>query len=242
MSKQAPPSLDSYNELLDKYNTLIKVCKIVMHDMRSPLRFLGDVAESLDVTKLNQPDSIDRKNLELLKDTSRNLYFFATNVLDWFINNKLEISLNKEKINLSNIANEIILIYDKQMKAKNNTLTTELDEAIFVESNKEISSIIIRNALDNANKYTTNGEIKIKVEKRTDYIVFSIEDNGKGFDYKKMLQNLDDSSPSVSQHMGFRIIHDLALQLGLTYDLKSEKGVGTTFSLKYPIDKLIDNS
>lgn len=230
-------SEESYNELLEKYNTLIKVCKIVMHDIRSPLRFLGDVAESLHIDNLNQPNSTDRRNLELLKETSNNLYYFATNVLDWFINNKLEISLTKESINLSEIAHDIVAIYDTPIKTKSNTLVLDLDDTIWVDSNKEISSIIVRNALDNANKYTSNGEIKITVKKEADHILFSIKDNGKGFDYKKMLQNLNDSNPAVSQHMGFRIIHDLARQVGLSYELNSEKGKGTQFSLKFPYDQ-----
>lgn len=227
-------STESYNELLEKYNTLIKICKIVMHDIRSPLRFLGDVAESLNLDNLKHPDSIDRKNLETLKETSNNLYYFATNVLDWFINNKLEISLVKEETSLSEVAKEIIKVYDRQMRAKNNVLVTDFDESIIVLTNKEVSSIIIRNAIDNANKYTTNGVIKLITKRDGDDVLFIIRDNGKGFDYKKMLQNLNESSAAISHHIGFRIIHDMALQVGIKYELHSEKGVGTNFTLRFP--------
>lgn len=226
---------ESYTELCEKYNSLLKVCKIVMHDMRSPLRFLGDVAESLNLDNLNQPESNDKKNLELLKETSINLYYFATNVLDWFVNNNQQISLFKERVNLAELVYDLLKFYDKPIKIKGNALVTELDENVWVNSNKEISSIIIRNALDNANKYTTNGELRINVFIEKENAVISIQDNGKGFDYKKLLQNLGDSNPSMSQHVGFWIIHDLTQQSGLTYELNSEKGVGTTFTLKYPL-------
>lgn len=225
-----------YNELMNKYNTLVKVCKIVMHDIRSPLRFLGDVADSLDVEKINEPDSDARKKLKLVTETSRNLYLFGTNVLDWFINNKLEISVKKEDISLADVALEISQLYTKQIKLSNNTLITEVDKDIRVHSNKELSIIILRNALDNANKYTEGGEILLKTTKDDTSVYFSIIDRGRGFDHHKLLEKLQDNSPSSSQHIGFRIIHDLAKQAGLEYDLYSERGVGTTFTLKYPIN------
>lgn len=205
-----------------------------MHDIRSPLRFLGDVANSLDVKNIHDPESVDRRNIELLKETSESLYLFASNVLDWFINNKIEISMMKEQISLAEVAKEVVRVYDKPIKAKKNRLIMDLDESVYVHSNKEISAIIIRNALDNANKYTTNGEIKLKVNKDKEGVVFSIEDNGRGFDHTKLMQNIAGESEEATQHLGVRIIHDLAIQVGITYKLKSQKGVGTIFSLRYP--------
>ncbi len=224
-----------YKELLNKYNTLVKVCKIVMHDIRSPLRFLGDVADSLNLEKINEPDSDVRKKLNLVSETSRNLYFFSTNVLDWFINNKLEISVMKAEISLADIAEEISQLYARQIGLNNNTLITEVDKDIRVYSNKELSLIILRNALDNANKYTERGEILLKTTKDETTVYFSIIDRGRGFDHHKLLEKLQDNNPYASQHIGFRIIHDLAKQAGLEYDLNSERGTGTTFTLKYPL-------
>lgn len=225
-----------YNELLNKYNTLVKVCKIVMHDIRSPLRFLGDVAESLDVEKLNEPDGDARKKLALVTETSRNLYFFGTNVLDWFINNKLEISVKKETITLKEVAEEISMLYARQIKLKNNKLLIDIDENLHVCSNKELAVIILRNALDNANKYTENGKINLITKKEKDSVTFSIIDQGRGFDHTRLLEKLQDNNPSASQHIGFRIIHDLAIQAGLTYHLHSEIGIGTTFTLRFPLE------
>lgn len=222
-----------YQELLDRYNTLIKVCKIVMHDIRSPLRFLGDVAESLDVDKLNEPGSDARKKLALVTETSRNLYFFGNNVLDWFINNKLEISVTEEYISLLEVAEEIMGLYEKSIREKNNRLVIDIDKNLTVYSNKELAVIILRNALDNANKYTQDGQITLKVEKKGDEVLFLVQDQGAGFDHKKLLDRLKDDNPSASQHIGFRIIHDLARQAGLEYTLYSERGKGTTFTLKF---------
>lgn len=225
-----------YIELLQKYNTLTKVCKIVMHDIRSPLRFLGDVADSLDMATLNDPNSDSRKKFNLISETSRNLYFFSTNVLDWFINNKLDIAVKKEKFYLEDIGAEISRLYAKQIKARNNKLILEIDRNLEVHSTKELSCIILRNALDNANKYTEGGEIILKTRKEENTLSFSIIDQGRGFDHNILLKQLEDTN-SNSQHIGFRIIHDLAKQAGLAYELHSETGVGTTFTLKYPLHK-----
>ena len=241
MIDKAKNQTDSYDELIEKYNTLIKVCKIVMHDVRSPLRFLGDVAESLDLDKVSDPESEHRKNLLLLIDTCRNLYFFSTDVLDWFVNNKLEISLMKENLSLDIVIQEIIGLYDKQIKKKHIKLILDIDKGAVVYTNKEISSIIFRNALDNAIKYTNDGQIKITLQKESDIISLCIEDTGKGFDHKRLLHNLSDSNPATAQHIGFRIINDLAIQVGVLYELTSEKGVGTTFILKYPLAKKLAN-
>ena len=226
---------DAYNELLEKYNTLIKICQIVMHDVRSPLRFLADVAESLNSNPSNTENTVDRQRRQLLIETTNSLYLFTTNVLDWFVNNKIEISLNKEFINLPEVISEIIQVYEKSIQDKNNKLIITYSEDFFVYSNKEISSIIIRNAIDNANKYTKNGKIIIGLNKENNEIALSIKDTGRGFDHKNLLKNLHDSNPGITQHIGFRIIHDLAKQLGLKYELESEKGVGTLFVLRYPL-------
>lgn len=224
--------LEKHTDLLAKYETIVKVCKIVMHDIRSPLRFLSDVAESLTLEELRQPEHEQRQHFNLLVETSRNLSLFGNNVLDWFVNNKIEISLQREIINISDILHENIQLYEKSINANNNQLELDFADGEYVTSNKEISSIIIRNAIDNANKYTTNGVLKIAVTKRDQTVLVSIIDNGKGFDSDKLLENIK-NNVTVSHNLGFRIIHDMAKQVGLEYTISSKKGVGTNFTLMY---------
>ncbi|MBI2272582.1 MAG: HAMP domain-containing histidine kinase [Bacteroidetes bacterium] len=224
--------LDKHADLVVKYDTIVKICKIVMHDIRSPLRFLSDVAESLTLEGVKQPEHVQRKHLKMLVETCQNLSHFGNNVLDWFISNKFEISLQQEKVNISETLRENIRIYENVIESNNNVLDLDFEDDIFVSTNKEISSIIIRNAIDNANKYTRDGVIKISVARWRQTVSVSIIDNGKGFDAEKLLEQIHDNV-TVSHNLGFRIIHDMAKQVGLEYTISSKKGVGTNFALIY---------
>ena len=228
---------DSYDELLKKYNALIKICKTVMDDIRTPINFLGDATESIDLDKLDQPEGKDRKTLILLMETCRNLYTVTSDVLDWFNNSKVEVALIKEELNLAIAIEEIVNEYRGEIKSNNNFLVLELEEEVVVSNNKEICSLIIKNALENANKYTQNGQIKVTLQRELNEVVIYIQDTGIGFDNKKFLEKMDNRNPSIAQYMGYRIINDLAEQVGLTYELISEVGVGTTFVLKLPVSE-----
>lgn len=224
--------LDKHTDLLAKYDTIVKISKIVMHDIRSPLRFLSDVAESLTLEGLQQPEHEQRKHLKILVETCQQLSHLGNNVLEWFTNNKIEISLHRERVNIAETLRENIRIYENVIASNNNELELDFEDDIFVSTNREISSIIIRNAIDNANKYTRDGVITISVAACRQTVLVSIVDNGRGFDAEKLMEQIH-NNVTVSHNLGFRIIHDLAIQVGLEYMISSKIGVGTTFTLVY---------
>lgn len=226
---------EKYNTLLKQHNTLMSVSKIIFHDVRSTLRFFGDLAESLNLDKKTQITDKDIVNLKLMAQSSRDLYFLASNMLEWFVNTRLDFSLKQEKINLLELAGEISNIYAKQIQFNNNTLNIEIDKDFIVTSNREVLSIIARNAVDNANKYTRNGVIRIKCNPTGDAMFFIIQDNGQGFDYKRLVQKLKSENQTSSKIIGYKIIHDMAKQIGITYDLQSEIGIGTILTLSIPV-------
>ena len=127
----------------------------------------------------------------------------------------------------------MVAYYEKPIKAKNNLLISGLTEKAYVFSSREISSIIIRNALDNANKYTSDGEIRIRIEKNDKEVNLFIEDNGKGFDDQRLHRLLNDQDNESFPHTGFKIIHDFAKQIGVNYGVTSTPGSGTSFKLTY---------
>ena len=95
---------------------------------------------------------------------------------------------------------EIDDFYRDQVRLKGNTLAFEASGDLNMYSDPHILITIIRNLVDNANKYTDGGDILIKACEEAAFIFISVADTGKGMNRQQIdafLQN--DSLDGYSQ-------------------------------------------
>lgn len=216
----------------------------VSHELRTPLNAINGI------THLLIEDNPRPNQLHYLNSLK-----FSGNYLLTFINEILEIN----RIESSNIEIEYIDFNIKQLlldiqnsmneiaSKNNNKFLLDIEEQvpeILLGDPTKLSQIFI-NLINNALKFTHNGEVKVKVtlvEKGDDFsrINFAVSDTGIGIPEEKqetIFDSFSQGSIEINRKyggtgLGLTIVKKLIDLLGGEIALKSEVGVGTTFDFE----------
>ncbi len=98
---------------------------------------------------------------------------------------------------------------------------------------KPIIHRILQEALHNVTKHSQAGWIRLSLEKNRHGLELVIQDNGRGFDPKETLSNLDAGSA-----LGLISMRERAEHSGGVFSLESELGKGTVIHVTWPAESL----
>jgi signal transduction histidine kinase len=168
---------------------------VAAHELRAPIQPILGLAEVLRQQNQqpdNKEDQMYSENNELLNVIIRNarrLQRLTENILDVtkIENNSME--LNKEEFILSKAVLESFTDFTNQLskeQKENVKLTVALDEGdVLVVADKHRINQVINNLLNNALKFTKQGQITLSTEKEKKYgkeAIVKIQDSGPGID------------------------------------------------------------
>ncbi|MEL1254967.1 ATP-binding protein [Flavobacterium sp. DGU38] len=216
----------------------------VSHELRTPLNAINGIAHILIE---DDPKESQLKYLESLQ--------FSGNYLTTFINEILEINkIESTKIEIEKISFDLkTLLVNIQNSLKelaavnNNHFRLEIDDAIpdhLIGDKTKLSQIIL-NLINNALKFTQNGEVSViakldNIENENATVYFEITDTGIGIPkdkQKKVFESFSQGSVEVNRKyggtgLGLTIVKKLTELLGGKIKLQSEVGKGSSFSLR----------
>lgn len=168
---------------------------VAAHELRAPIQPILGLAEVLrqqNQQPVNKEDQMYSENNELLNVIIRNakrLQQLTENILDVtkIENNSME--LNKEEFILSKAVLESFTDFANQLskeQKENVKLIVALDEGdVLVVADKHRINQVINNLLNNALKFTKQGQITLSTEKEKKYgkeAIVKIQDSGPGID------------------------------------------------------------
>ncbi|MGL2963750.1 ATP-binding protein [Flavobacterium sp. RSB2_4_14] len=244
------------NELLREKNFELQIAKdkaekasqaraeflsTVSHELRTPLNAINGITHLL---LEENPKKNQLNYLNSLKFSGHYLLTFINEILE--INridsNKIEIeyidfNLKKLLLDIQNSMHEIATI-------NNNKFSIEIDDKIpeILQGDPTKLSQIFINLINNALKFTKNGEVKViakLLETGDDFskINFAVEDTGIGIPKEKqetIFESFSQGSIEINRKyggtgLGLTIVKKLIDLLGGEITLKSEVNVGTTF-------------
>lgn len=216
----------------------------VSHELRTPLNAINGITHILIE---DNPKESQLNYLNSLK--------FSGNYLLTFINEILEINRiesNNIEIEYFNFNIKQLLLDIKNSMTEiavnnNNKFLLEIDDDVpemLLSDPTKLSQIFI-NLINNALKFTKNGEVKVVVkliETRDDYsrINFAFSDTGIGIPEDKqeiIFESFSQGSTEINRKyggtgLGLTIVKKIVDLLGGDINLKSEVGVGTTFDFE----------
>jgi signal transduction histidine kinase len=218
------------------------------HELKTPLNFISFASSLLyDDNK----DVFDRKSLNLLITIRK-----GTNRLKTLVNDLLNVSMMESKkfeveLKIENISeilleclNDILIMVEE----RDQFLSYDIHEDIFIRVDKIKIEQAILNILINATKYTSkNGEIYVGLTKKNnEYIEITIKDTGIGFLEKEKNQifkkfgkikrhrkiyDIEDDGPGLGLYLAKKIID----QHGGNISLESNgRNRGSTFIILLP--------
>jgi len=180
-----------------------KFFSIIAHDLKSPFQAMLGFSEILN----NDFDKFDTEQqkefIKMINTNIHNTYNLLENLLLWSRPKRGCFNFKPEKINLHLLSSKTTELLTQSAVNKSIKITNQISKDIFIRADKDMFSIIIRNLISNAIKFTTKGGeiiIKSKISQainNIDFIEIIIEDNGLGIS-ETLQSKLFDLSECVS--------------------------------------------
>jgi signal transduction histidine kinase len=227
---------ESQKALLQTSKVREKLISLVIHDLRSPLRFLTMLSSGLHDNQASlSPEEIKERTYWIKKGT-QDIYNFSEDFLLWVTSQKNNFSITRRLFPIRPLLQEIQDFFREQVQQKGNSILFDAEEDLNIHSDPHILITIIRNLVDNANKYTDRGKIMISAYAENGHIVIAVADTGKGMSPRQMEQflrndSLDDLKSGTQ--LGHKFIFDLTRRIDGAVSIESTERVGTTVRLKF---------
>lgn len=233
---------ESERELLEINSFKDKVFSVIAHDLRGPLASLKGV-----VDLLNDGDVIFESTKEVFHSLGKQLdYTFQllNNLLHWSANHIKKRDFYPQTIKLSEIIENTLQFLEPLSQTKNVTINNQIDSKIEVFFDKETMSIVVRNLISNALKYTPrSGSINIFMEPSNSGIDLHILDSGIGmspeeqknlFAYKSY-QSRPGTNKEKGTGIGLLLCKELMELNNGSIRVLSSPGKGSDFILFIPL-------
>lgn len=208
----------------------------VSHEIKTPLAVIQNYAKALENNNLTSDERT--KYLKNLQETCKKLNNLVINILKL---NKLEnqsLEMDITRFNLSNLLVEQIIQFENLIDLKEINLECDIEEDLFINSEKSYLEIVFNNLISNAIKFTNNkGTIYISLKKMHNEYIIKFKDTGCGMDsvtgkhiFDKFYQG-DTSHAKEGNGLGLALVKKVIDLIGGTIKVDSEVNVGTTFEI-----------
>lgn len=222
--------------LMQSGNLREKLISLVIHDLRSPLRFLTLLSSDLLDNQSNYSAEEVKERMYWIKKGTQDLYNFSEDFLLWVTSQKDTFNITRRTIHLRPLLQEIYEFFLEQVQQKGNNLSYHAAEELTAWSDPHLLITIIRNLVDNANKYTNGGAIVLRAYEENGQLYISVSDTGRGMSPRQtawfMQQTSLDHIQSGSQ-LGHKFVFDLTHRLNGVVSVESKEGQGTTVKLVF---------
>ncbi|WP_064197458.1 MULTISPECIES: PAS domain-containing sensor histidine kinase [Emticicia] len=219
------------------------------HELKTPINAIIGMTDLLKLTQLNR-EQLDY--LGILETSTKFLQKLITDILDISKIESGNIQINAISFDLNKMLTDTVKTFEHTLGKKNIDLVLDLDFSLdsYIIGDPLLLQQILINLLSNAEKFTTKGQITVKISivnqtSQNVKIGFSVKDTGIGFelDNKDLIFNKFFQLPSVSQHksegvgLGLTIVKKLIELHESEIKVKSKKGKGSEFSFELTFDK-----
>ncbi|HBN28398.1 MAG TPA: two-component sensor histidine kinase, partial [Clostridiaceae bacterium] len=204
----------------------------VSHELRTPLTSIKGWAITLNTTDLDDKELL-RDGLDIIEKESDRLTGMVEELLDFsrFVSNK--ITLRVKNINIVDVIEKVKKQLEPRAKReKINFVLEKDDDSIEIMADENRIKQVLINVIDNAFKFTPeNGEVKITVKNKQEYVNIAVKDTGSGIskeDLPRVKEKFFKGKSSKSQNgLGLSISDEIVKLHNGTMDIYSEIDKGT---------------
>jgi len=239
--KKSEEKMAEYLRNLEKTNKeLDKFAYVVSHDLKAPLRAIGNLTGWIEEDAGHMLPGEVRKNFNLIKERVMRMESLINGILDYSKaakkNNQMEVT------DINKMVKDTIEFLGQPSSCKfiiENDLPEILCDKIKIQQ-------VFMNLIGNGIKFNTKAEKKIRISSHSseDHYQFSISDNGPGIDprfHEKIFiifQTISTRDEFESTGVGLAIVKKIIEEQSGKIWVESKQGKGSTFHFTWPKYKI----
>ncbi|BBE20651.1 diguanylate cyclase/phosphodiesterase with PAS/PAC sensor(s) [Aquipluma nitroreducens] len=241
------------NELKNKTKELYelnvskdKFFSIIAHDLKNPFNVLvsytGILKTDLELFSKEELEQI----ISDLNEASENGYNLLQNLLIWTRSQTNRIHILKTNFVLADIFNDVKGLAELNLTNKEQTLSVEIDQNLGVYADKDMISVVLRNLVFNAIKFSVKGSvIYLNASLVGSNVRIDVVDSGIGISEEsiKKLFTLDKNTMThgtegeTGTGLGLVLCKEFVEKNDGTIWVESKLGKGSVFSFTIPAER-----
>jgi len=234
--------LQDVTYLRDQDRARTNLVATLSHELKSPLTSL---ALSAELMRREEP-SLSPKMVELLHailEECARMTQLTDNLLNLAKGQVPSITVNRERVDLGEIAGEVAQRFAIQAREKNVALEARIEKVPTTRGDSVKLSWVVSNLLGNALRYTPeNGKIEIATHPQNGGIRLEVADSGpgiapelRGYIFERFAQ-YGNGGEKGSAGLGLAIVKDIVEAHGGRIFVEANNGVGSRFIVDLPVD------
>ncbi|MBC7586970.1 MAG: tetratricopeptide repeat-containing sensor histidine kinase [Chitinophagaceae bacterium] len=181
-------------------NVKDRIFSVVSHDMRTPINAL------ISFIQLLENNHVSPEKLHLYASELKNQLTHTTNLmenlLNWAASQMQGFKPMIQPLNLFVLTQDLLKALETQAKLKGIIIQNNIPPQMNAAADKDMLTVIVRNLLGNAIKYSKDGLIELNAFEEKNKTIISVKDNGAGITEKKLLQINANSTMSIESSAG----------------------------------------
>lgn len=234
------------DDLVVLNHTKDKFFSIISHDLRGPVNTLnGLITVSQLYLKEGKGEQV-KGMVDKMSESVDRLTKLLDTLLNWALQQRGHFPYVPESLDLGEMVKDVIEMFRDTAMSKSIELVFEADKAYHLMVDKNTTSTILRNLVNNAIKFTNTGgnvSISAKADTNNEYCVITVTDNGVGIP-KEKLDGLFDLDETISTKgtlgetglgLGLQLVFEFVSLNKGKIEAVSEPDKGTTFTIHLPL-------
>lgn len=217
----------------DRLATVGELASGVAHEIRNPL---GIIKTTSQVIKEDIDDYEIKEGLEIIESEIDR----ANKVVKSLLNYAKPKEINKEKVNIKNLLEEVIVIINKYAKKQDVNINTNIYDSITIKGDKEqLKQVFINIILNAVQAIVYEGTIVISLLKEGEWVNIKIKDTGNGIskDNLKKIFNPFYTTKEEGTGLGLSIVNRIIGDHRGYIAIDSVVGNGTVVDVYLPINE-----
>jgi signal transduction histidine kinase len=170
----------SNRELGSQIHAQSGIVASITHDVRAPLNSVIYVVRHMqNLANKKEFERIPEMTGAVL-DTSTRMKILLDNLLDYIKINVFHEEVEKEFVELHDLVEQKFNLFSNAYSKSPNLFINDVKPGTRVYANYQMVAIIVHNLIDNANKYTYKGQVRVFTETYTNDLHLVISDTGSG--------------------------------------------------------------